>query len=594
MISDQVRKLGTIQYNAKLVKTNKVSVQAGRKAALKMEFPTNSLLNDVNVPNHIDELDELLNSSWDHNAIDQCDMDALYAELNRSLLTPDSSPVEANKESDVVSMGKNNDTVPKNQVTSSAVLTPQSSPYMWNRAIEHLQTVQQPASNCSFTSVSQQMEANYNYIRMINAVQTPKVEIAQGYSNISGDINVNQVSEKQEQCCFDIVQQIKSEPIYHEQQPERARVMPAPSQVTYQTPREVFLAQTSFSPFTYIPYYTQQSAPNSKPPVTIKTDDDNVTEQTTIPIFTLATQSDQESPADTIEASIDTCCEPADTIEPAPGLTCAEYISSVQLASDSPETSETSPTYYIYVPESSPSSDQMPTFHILLQPHPSQPSAMIPVLTESASQEAVVQTIDPSADYVQIQNKYIIPSAGSSTTYPVEEIYRVDRPEASSSENSTPKMKPRKVNLTYGSKVFCHICDKEFGKQGSYQQHWRQKHEEDRPFRCNTCGKSYITERDLRQHQQNHEPGMKQWKCSECDNRYRHMKDRDRHYDTHHGTPAHSCMKEGCSKAFARRDHMMAHMISHDNRELRELKKALDKEEKENNRKQRGRKRKME
>lgn len=190
---------------------------------------------------------------------------------------------------------------------------------------------------------------------------------------------------------------------------------------------------------------------------------------------------------------------------------------------------------------------------------------------------------------MQIQNNYVLPSEGTGQAFPVEEIYRVDR------QAAKIKKKPRKANINYGTDFYCHLCRKEFGKRGSFQQHWRQKHEDPRPFRCGTCGKTYLTERDLRQHRENHDPTKKQWKCTECDNRYRHMKDRDRHYDSHHGTPGHPCVVEGCDKAFARRDHMLAHLVSHNNRNMREIKKAQEREEKEQGKVgKRGRKRKME
>ncbi|XP_062554656.1 uncharacterized protein LOC134219806 isoform X2 [Armigeres subalbatus] len=618
---------------------------------------------DVQVPNFIDDLDELLNTPWDGDAMLQCNMDALYDELNQaSMLTPVASPAEGHVGSEVIT--KKEDCEFQNKPDDrSAMLTPHSSPQVNSDIISGANaqpcsssTLQQGGFHQSDQFAVDRLSNNFNtetishkpQLTSVAPQSSPQVkseiingtnvqpctlqnggfqhndhfgmerlsnnfntenrsqdQVTTGYvdqqlldavnhlkkiANITTDFPIFDDIYKKETTgntrlhasCVNIGNQIKAEPLYELNPPYQANVKKAPLRVRYQTPKEVFLAQTSFSPTTFIPSYTQYSVSSPKSSPDDYLFQSQVDKENEMPIFTLAEQQMHGLSTDSSHAlpTADTCC---DSPLADPKMTCTEYLSSVKFDSDTPESPEPPAAYYVFVPES----------QTLVKSEQSQQDTIAQVKTVVPKEEPIVETIVPSADYVQIQNNYVVPLDGTVRTYPVKEIYRIDREETTPAEQPAQRKKPRKANINYGTEFYCKICCKEFGKRGSFQQHWRQKHEENRPFRCDTCGKTYLTERDLRVHKQNHDPNMKQWKCSECNNRYRHMKDRDRHYDTHHGTPAHACVIEGCEKAFARRDHMLAHLISHDNRTMRELKKAQVREEKEQIRRQRGRKHKM-
>ncbi|XP_055543444.1 zinc finger protein 681-like [Wyeomyia smithii] len=129
---------------------------------------------------------------------------------------------------------------------------------------------------------------------------------------------------------------------------------------------------------------------------------------------------------------------------------------------------------------------------------------------------------------------------------------------------------PRRINrFTYDTKLYCKLCEKEFGRKASLQLHNVIYHASARPFRCETCGKYFVTEAQLAKHKLNHDPKNKKFSCSQCEKSYVHVKDRDRHFTAHHGTPAHQC--KYCRKRFTRRDHMLAHEQAHEDQGSVEL-----------------------
>ncbi|KXJ71851.1 hypothetical protein RP20_CCG019552 [Aedes albopictus] len=255
----------------------------------------------------------------------------------------------------------------------------------------------------------------------------------------------------------------------------------------------------------------------------------------------LGTQQVQDFQTIAVPPTSNTCYKPMppyEVADPTPGMTCAEYFSLLTM---------------------------------WIQQSPVQPTAFH------------LQAIFNYQSYAEVPNGYVLPAAGNSIDYPVP----IDNPQPATTEKPISGKKSCKAQIPYGTEFYCNICEKTFGRKSSFQQHLRQKHQETRPFRCDICGKSYLTEIDLGKHRKNHDSSMKPHKCHSCEKSYRHMKDRDRHFETHHGTPSHVCVIEGCTKAFPRRDHMMAHVVSHERRIKRERERAKLRAEKQNNRKQR-------
>ncbi|KXJ83334.1 hypothetical protein RP20_CCG006086 [Aedes albopictus] len=222
---------------------------------------------------------------------------------------------------------------------------------------------------------------------------------------------------------------------------------------------------------------------------------------------------------------------PYDAAEPHPRLTSGENIPSMQLASDLIDASEPSSAYSI----PSTSYAQVPSFDFV-------------DLAATHSASPTVQDIDPLE------------------VYTVWDIYPADASQPEATEKPIPRKRFRKLKIPYGTEFYCKICEKQFGRQGSLLQHWRLKHEETRPFRCDICGKRYLTEQDMLGHRQNHDPSKKRHKCQSCEKTYRYISDRERHFKLHHGTPSHVCVIEGCLMAFTRRDQLLSHYRTHNDR----------------------------
>ncbi|KXJ83330.1 hypothetical protein RP20_CCG006082 [Aedes albopictus] len=330
--------------------------------------------------------------------------------------------------------------------------------------------------------------------------------------------------------CPGVVQNIKTEPLHELKPVQQACLKPAPSQVIYELPQT---SSCMYAPGQRAPLNQMMIPPNKE---------------------NLGTQQVQDFQTIAVPPTCYKPMPPNDVADPTPGMTCQAATHSVPV---------------------------VPT----------------------------VQNIDQSESYAEVPNEYVLPAAGNSIVHPVS----IDNPQPATTEMPISSKKSCKVQIPYGTEFYCNICEKTFGRKSSFQQHLRQKHQETRPFRCDICGKSYLTENDLGKHRKNHDSSMKPHKCHSCEKSYRHMKDRDRHFETHHGTPSHVCviesyrhMKdrdrhfethhgtpshvcviEGCTKAFPRRDHMMAHVVSHERRIKRERERAKLRAEKQNNRKQR-------
>lgn len=192
-------------------------------------------------------------------------------------------------------------------------------------------------------------------------------------------------------------------------------------------------------------------------------------------------------------------------------------------------------------------------------------------------EQPATSNVESIRNFVHIPSSYVINTDGTSKTFVVHEVYKVadsKKRKANTQESlhelSQPNRKrPRKSNVIYNTDFLCVPCQKTFGKKGSLKQHIRSYHSEPLPYHCDVCGKNFVTEETLVRHVVNHDQRNKKFKCSECDKRYVHSKDRDRHFQTHHGVPAHTCRH--CGMAFARRDHLLAHEMTHERRQGREV-----------------------
>ncbi|KAL9698112.1 hypothetical protein quinque_001553 [Culex quinquefasciatus] len=192
-------------------------------------------------------------------------------------------------------------------------------------------------------------------------------------------------------------------------------------------------------------------------------------------------------------------------------------------------------------------------------------------------EQPTTSNVESIRNFVHIPSSYVINTDGTSKTFVVHEVYKVadsKKRKANTQESlhelSQPNRKrPRKSNVIYNTDFLCVPCQKTFGKKGSLKQHIRSYHSEPLPFHCDVCGKNFATEESLVRHVVNHDQRNKKFQCSECDKRYVHSKDRDRHFQTHHGVPAHTCGQ--CGMAFARRDHLLAHEMTHERRQSREV-----------------------
>lgn len=134
--------------------------------------------------------------------------------------------------------------------------------------------------------------------------------------------------------------------------------------------------------------------------------------------------------------------------------------------------------------------------------------AQVPSLSVAAA--PTVEAIDQSVNHAQVPDGYVLPARGIiSTAYLV-------------AEKSISRKRRRNAQISYGTDIYCNICNKEFGILSSLQNHMRIKHQETRPFRCNICGKTYLTEEVLCDHLRNHDPSMKRHKCQRCEKSYRY------------------------------------------------------------------------
>ncbi|KXJ71852.1 hypothetical protein RP20_CCG019553 [Aedes albopictus] len=507
---------------------------------------------DNSLPNLVD-LEGLLNGLWDEQSMrDVCGdytvgMNQWPLDGGATIVHEEGDMVTFKKEDNAVpkadqdfveSPVNNSDAVQMDQVAyGSVMLTPDASPQM---CCDHDIPTVVPVS--SFIP-----SPEYQPAVMLGNIQNQSRNSAhvpsdpQVYEINGVVVSVKQIEEEIRFNCHGAVQNIKIEPLHELQPAQQASAESAPSQAMYELANEAIMIQNPSCL-----YASSQNAPLNQLMITPNADNFGTQQVQDFQMITAPSTTNNETTSPFYAAQL------------PPG----ENIPTAQVASDV-DTSEPSLTYSI----PSTSYTQVSSLPFSNQ------AAMHPAPVSPA-----VQDTNPPESYVEVPNGYVLPAVGNGIVYPVREYYRVD----------ACKKRSRKAKISYGIGLKCNICDQQFGKQGSLQQHVRQKHQEIRPFRCNICGKSYLTEKDMLLHRQNHDPSMKRYKCQSCDNRYRHMKDRDRHFETHHGKPTYACVIEGCPKAFARRDHMIAHVDSHRNRLEREREKARLREERENTRRQRG------
>ncbi|XP_029736086.1 zinc finger and BTB domain-containing protein 42 [Aedes albopictus] len=310
--------------------------------------------------------------------------------------------------------------------------------------------------------------------------------------------------------------------VLHQLQPvQLVFLKPAPSQDMNELPNVAIVDQTP--PCMYVP---SQGTPVNQMMITSDAE-------------SLGTQQVQDFPTIAAPSTTSICSEtisPSSAAEPAPGMTCAEYFSSVQLTFDDLDTSDPSSAY------------SMPSFSY---------AQVLQAATHLTLAAQTVQAIDPSASHAQVPA--------------LKTLIQEKKP--------------------HSTEILCKICNRKFSGPANLSQHVLHRHHQGtRPFRCTICGKSYLTEQDMLDHRRNHDPSMKPYKCQSCEKRYRHGFDLDRHSEKHHGTMPYVCIIEGCPMAFSRRDHLKRHLDSHEGQSTkrqreREEERVMSQNEKKRNRK---------
>nr|XP_019545856.2 Krueppel homolog 1 [Aedes albopictus] len=499
---------------------------------------------------NLEDVDNLINSLWNENLISNISEHQLIG-VNQWYYN--GAPPMGRKQNDKVSIEKDgiaitkanpvleespgnlSDAIQKDQFTYSSMSQhPETSTPMWYDYLSDMETVV-PVPSFTLSPESQPtVMASSTQNQSSSSAQTQSTSgDLQVYETNGADFRTKPIETDVHRNWSDVMQEDKIEHLHKLQPVQQAHLKPVSSPDLL---NEAIITQIPSCKST-----SSQRTPLNQLMTTPNVD--NLRTQQVQDFPTIAAPSTTSTSNETIS--------PFDAAEPAPGITCAEYFSSAQFTCDYLDELEPSLAY------SMPSSSytQMPSSPICYQ-----------VATHPAPVAPIVQAIIPSASNVQLPYGYVLPAVGNSNVYPVREVYRIDTPQPTATEKSNSEKIYGNRKIPYGTEIYCNICKLEFGRKSSFRQHVRQKHQETRPFRCNICGKTYLTERALREHRRNHDPRMKPHKCHSCEKSYRHMKDRDRHFETHHGTPSYVCVIEGCSKAFARRDHMMAHVVCHENR----------------------------
>lgn len=139
-----------------------------------------------------------------------------------------------------------------------------------------------------------------------------------------------------------------------------------------------------------------------------------------------------------------------------------------------------------------------------------------------------------------------------------------------SSESSAERPKKRQRTSTKGEsdsmgrRYACVVCSKKMADVGNLIRHFRNTHQEEKPFTCPKCTGRYSSEGTLWHHISNvHTEVSRLHKCEYCDASYDSFGAKTRHiHGTHHTEkPLYPCPFKGCARTFVFPAHLEAHAL---------------------------------
>ena len=105
----------------------------------------------------------------------------------------------------------------------------------------------------------------------------------------------------------------------------------------------------------------------------------------------------------------------------------------------------------------------------------------------------------------------------------------------------------------------CEKCDKTFSDHGSYYNHYRKVHNEEKSFKCSLCEKKFTTKRSVFSHIQNVHSGLREHKCDLCGILFSKFTNLNSHYDAvHEKLKNHKCIQ--CGKSFSQKSNLKTHV----------------------------------
>ncbi|XP_052255447.1 zinc finger protein 236-like [Dreissena polymorpha] len=108
-------------------------------------------------------------------------------------------------------------------------------------------------------------------------------------------------------------------------------------------------------------------------------------------------------------------------------------------------------------------------------------------------------------------------------------------------------------------KLQCDLCGNVFRSKGSYDEHRKAVHTDERAFSCDICNKSYKSERVLKIHRLRHAPAQEM--CVICGKRFRLRAEVKHHMRRHNNDRRIQC--DSCDKVFYRNSELKNHQRIH-------------------------------
>ena len=106
-------------------------------------------------------------------------------------------------------------------------------------------------------------------------------------------------------------------------------------------------------------------------------------------------------------------------------------------------------------------------------------------------------------------------------------------------------------------KVPCTDCDKKFADKDTLKDHFRVKHNGDKPYKCKECPNAFPRSDYLKSHLYSSHGVEKPFKCGFCDYRSEVAKNIENHERTHTKEKPFDCKK--CSMKFGNKGNLAVH-----------------------------------